>query len=99
VIKENMEANCGRQLRHERLLNMLENLRGVITHLNDVNSQLGVERSIVKIKDPTGAPMAAPQTEKPVGNLVSVLEILPGLVDAEIDKIHIAIDELRDSLM
>lgn len=95
-IPEACEAAAGRPPRHEQLLDMLNKVRTVTDHLNDINTRLGVKRSGDKIVGEP--PNSVPTPSLPVDTLVNVLDMLPIAVANEVDRLHKALDELGCSL-
>lgn len=95
---ESMKADCARTPRHDQLLQMVEQLRSVTDHINDVNKRLGV-KSIMKSPSACPPPMPMATPVAPVDDLVSVLDMLPSVVGSEIDRIHRAISDLQENLL
>lgn len=96
--KAGAAATAGKQPRHEQLKSMLNNLRSVTDHINELNLKVGVKPKAQPAPPPVATPVMSAPT-KPVDDLISVLDMLPEAVASEVARIQRAIYDLEDNLL
>lgn len=89
--------SCGKKSRHINLLDMLNDLRNVTDHINNLAMILGVPREAMPV--PNEIDTKSPHAPVPLDDLISVLDMLPQAVSSEIARIHQAVNDIENSLL